>query len=95
MKELNSIMNFSLSDLPSFSIKENHNFQLGVGNFYYSDLYKSERLKELVDIFYQQVKEDAPELWQIWEPYLASAGENHTLTPKAESDIIVRKTFSC
>lgn len=90
MKELNSIMNFSLSDLPTFSIKENQNFQLGIGNFHYSDLYKPEKLQELADLFYKKVKEDAPELWQIWEPYLASAGKNHTLTPKAESDIIVR-----
>ncbi|MBI4851958.1 MAG: FAD-dependent oxidoreductase [Acidobacteria bacterium] len=89
MTESNSI-NFSISDSPNFSLHEENNFQLGIAGFKYSDLYQSTRLRELAEIFYSEVAKENPELWSIWQPYLDTAGKGHNLSPKAESDLIVK-----
>lgn len=89
MTESNSI-NFSLSDSPNFSLQEENNFELGISGFKYSDLYQSTRLRELAEIFYKEVASTNPQLWEAWQPYLASAGQGHNLSAKAESDLIVK-----
>lgn len=69
---------------------ESDNFPLGILDFQYSDLYQPERLRQLTEIFYQEVATAAPQLWQAWQPYLAAQGELAGLSKKAESDLIVR-----
>ncbi|KAF0206653.1 MAG: oxidoreductase, partial [bacterium] len=89
MTESNSI-NFSISDSPNFSLQEENNFELGIAGFKYSDLYQSTRLSELAEIFYKEVARTNPQLWEAWQPYLASGGQGHNLSAKAESDLIVK-----
>jgi NADPH-dependent glutamate synthase beta subunit-like oxidoreductase/NAD(P)H-flavin reductase len=43
--------------------------RLGVGEFEYSDLYKPERLKELLDVFDVEVAKANPELFAAWDDY--------------------------
>lgn len=89
MTESNST-NFSLSDSPSFSLHEENNFELGIAGFKYSDLYQSRRLRELTELFYSEVAKENLELWNLWQPYLASKGNGHNLSAKAESDLIIK-----
>src|SRR4051812_6784269 len=42
---------------------------LGVAGFTYQDLYKSDRLRELLDIFDGEVAEANPELFSRWDAY--------------------------
>src|SRR5207302_6220127 len=55
---------------------------LAVPGFTYSDLYKSERLKELLDIFDCEVAAANPELFAAWDDY-----RNHPETPRTEPEI--------
>lgn len=89
MTEFN-IADFPNTDSPKFSLNEQNNLELGIDGFKYSDLYQSSSLAKLLESFYQDVASKNPELWQAWQPYLASKGEGHNLTPKAESDLIVK-----
>jgi hypothetical protein len=43
--------------------------RLGIDDFTYPDLYKSERLKELLDIFDCEVVAANPELFASWDDY--------------------------
>src|SRR5690242_18139630 len=43
--------------------------RLGVAGFTYADLYKSDRLRELLDIFDSEVAAANPELFAKWEAY--------------------------
>src|SRR5437016_13027329 len=43
--------------------------RLGVPGFTYSDLYKSDRLRELLDIFDTEVAAANPELFAKWDAY--------------------------
>lgn len=69
---------------------EPHNIKLGIDGFHYADLYDQKRLKALAELFYNLVQEDDADLWKAWAPYLASAGVNHGLSEKQESDLIVK-----
>lgn len=89
MTESNSI-NFSLNDSPTFSLNEENNFELGIDGFKYSDLFQPTRLRELAESFYKEVAKENSQLWESWKPYLESAGKGHNLSPKAESDLIVK-----
>src|SRR6266404_5659326 len=56
--------------------------RLGIAGFAYPDLYKSERLKELLDIFDCEVALANPELFAAWEDY-----RNHPEKPRTEPQI--------
>src|SRR5215467_14660155 len=56
--------------------------RLGIAGFTYTDLYKSERLKELLDIFDVEVAEANPELFAAWDDY-----RNHPEKPRTEPEI--------
>jgi NADPH-dependent glutamate synthase beta subunit-like oxidoreductase/NAD(P)H-flavin reductase len=55
---------------------------LGIGGFEYSDLYKPERLKELLDVFDCEVAEKNPELFAAWDDY-----RNHPEKPRKATEI--------
>jgi len=56
--------------------------RLGIAGFTYSDLYKSERLKELLDVFDVEVAEANPELFAAWDDY-----RNYPEKPRTEPEI--------
>jgi NADPH-dependent glutamate synthase beta subunit-like oxidoreductase/NAD(P)H-flavin reductase len=55
---------------------------LGVPGFTYSDLYKSDRLRELLDVFDREVAEANPELFAKWDDYRL-----HPETPRTAVEI--------
>jgi len=56
--------------------------RLAIDGFDYSDLYKSERLKELLDIFDCEVAASNPELFASWDDY-----RNHPEKPRKAPEI--------
>src|SRR5215471_16528820 len=56
--------------------------RLGIAGFTYTDLYKFERLKELLDVFDVEVAEANPELFAAWDDY-----RNHPEKPRTEPEI--------
>jgi NADPH-dependent glutamate synthase beta subunit-like oxidoreductase/NAD(P)H-flavin reductase len=56
--------------------------RLGIDGFTYPDLYKSERLKELLDIFDCEVVAANPELFASWDDY-----RNHPEKPRSAPEI--------
>src|SRR4028119_363887 len=63
------------------------NFELGIGGFSYSDLYKPERLRELAETFYDEIKRENAELHSALMQYIAARGANYE--QKAESKILI------
>src|SRR5438874_950020 len=56
--------------------------RLGIPGFDYPDLYKSERLKELLDVFECEVAAANAELFAAWDDY-----RNHPEKPRTEPEI--------
>jgi NADPH-dependent glutamate synthase beta subunit-like oxidoreductase/NAD(P)H-flavin reductase len=56
--------------------------RLGIEDFKYSDLYKPERLKELLDVFDCEVAAANPELFATWDDY-----RNHPEKPRKAPEI--------
>ncbi|HEY2379859.1 MAG TPA: hypothetical protein VGK48_01635, partial [Terriglobia bacterium] len=56
--------------------------RLGIAGFAYPDLYKPERLKELLDVFDVEVAAANPELFAAWDDY-----RNHPEKPRTEPEI--------
>src|ERR1700681_667770 len=56
--------------------------RLGIAGFAYPYLYKSERLKELLDVFDCEVAAANPELFAAWDDY-----RNHPEKPRTEPEI--------
>src|SRR5215471_1375056 len=56
--------------------------RLGIAGFTYPDLYKSERLKELLDVFDVEVAEANQELFAAWDDY-----RNHPEKPRTEPEV--------
>ena len=56
--------------------------RLRVDGFTYPDLYKPERLKELLDVFDCEVAAANPELFATWDEY-----RNHPEKPRSEPEI--------
>src|SRR2546430_16478913 len=56
--------------------------RLGITGFTYPDLYNSERLKELIDVFDCEVAAVNPELFAAWDDY-----RNHPEKPRTEPEI--------
>jgi NAD(P)H-flavin reductase/NADPH-dependent glutamate synthase beta subunit-like oxidoreductase len=61
--------------------------QLGLEGFNYNDLHRPERLKDLADLFYQEVKRQDADLYARLMKYIESAGEGYA--QKEESDILL------
>src|SRR5579862_2673398 len=55
--------------------------RLGIAGFDYPDLYKPERLKELLDVFDVEVAAANPELFAAWDDY-----RNHPEKPRTEPE---------
>src|SRR5215475_2934096 len=56
--------------------------RLGIPDFTYSDFYKPERLKELLDVFDCEVVAANPELFAAWDDY-----RNHPEKPRKAQEI--------
>jgi NADPH-dependent glutamate synthase beta subunit-like oxidoreductase/NAD(P)H-flavin reductase len=65
---------------------QSHDFELGIPGFRYSDLYDAERLRELAEKFYAEVKEKEPLLYEALMQYIEARGENYE--PRVESKIL-------
>src|SRR5687767_12453613 len=61
-------------------------FELGIPGFNYSDLYDAIRLRELADVFYDEVKNAEPVLGDALAKYIAAGGKN--LEKRAESRLL-------
>src|SRR5215217_134100 len=61
-------------------------FELGIPGFNYSDLYDAIRLRELADVFYDEVKNAEPVLGDALAKYIAAGGNN--LEKRAESKLL-------
>ena len=48
---------------------------LGVAGFEYADLFKPERLKDLSDVFDQELSKENPELFSRWGAYRRNPGD--------------------
>ncbi|MEQ1559939.1 MAG: pyridine nucleotide-disulfide oxidoreductase [Methyloglobulus sp.] len=67
---------------------EQNNFSLGIPGFNYADLYDSNRLKDLLDVFDTSVKQHDSDLFDKYADYRKNQGEG--LAPEALSDLLVR-----
>src|SRR2546428_308436 len=56
--------------------------RLGISGFIYPDLYKPERLKELLDVFDCDLAAANPELFATWDDY-----RNHPETPRTAPQV--------
>jgi hypothetical protein len=63
-----------------------HNFDLGINGFSYSDLFDAVRLKELADKFYSEVLEKEPVLGDALNKYITNSGQGYE--KKVESKIL-------
>src|SRR5882757_4107484 len=66
---------------------QNHDFPLGITGFNYSDLYKPEKLKELCEVFYEELGKLDAGLHSALTQYIAARGEGYE--KKAESELLV------
>ncbi len=67
---------------------EQHTLTLGIPGFNYSDLYNSQRLKELLDMFDASVERHDPQLHGEFKAYRRNQGAG--LSPETISDLLVR-----
>ncbi len=64
----------------------NHDFDLGIPGFKYSDLFDAYKLKELAEKFYSEVEEQEPVLHEALMEYISRKGEGYE--PKVASKIL-------
>ncbi|MBM3461970.1 MAG: pyridine nucleotide-disulfide oxidoreductase [Armatimonadetes bacterium] len=64
-----------------------HDFELGIPGFLYSDLYRPERLADLTAAFHQALEEADPALAARFKAYRESGGEG--LTKPQEGDLLI------
>ena len=64
----------------------NHDFDLGIVGFKYSDLFDAVKLRELAEKFYGEVKEENPLLHKALTEYIEARGEN--VEKRVESNIL-------
>lgn len=67
-------------------ITSNHDFELGIPGFNYSDLFDAYRLKDLAENFYSEVEGKEPVLHQALMEYIKRQGEGYE--PKIASKIL-------
>jgi NADPH-dependent glutamate synthase beta subunit-like oxidoreductase/NAD(P)H-flavin reductase len=80
-----------MTDLPIRSVSNTTDLpilELGIPGFSYADLYRPERLKQLMDVFNAEVAEKDPVLFSQFEDYHACQGVG--MKPEAISDLLVR-----
>src|SRR5262245_48076848 len=63
-----------------------NDFELGIVGFKYSDLYDAEKLRELAEKFYDEVREKNPVLHEALAKYIAARGEG--FEDRVESNIL-------
>ena len=68
------------------TLTQNHDFELGIPGFHYSDLYDAVRLRELAEKFYAEIEEEDPLLHEALTQYIKTKGENYE--PRVESKIL-------
>ena len=68
------------------TLTQNHDFELGIPGFHYSDLYDAVRLRELAEKFYSEIEEEDPLLHEALTQYIKTKGENYE--PRVESKIL-------
>jgi hypothetical protein len=76
----------SMTDFADISAGDTNNIKLGIGDFYFSDLFDAVKLSELAEKFYSGIKESDPTLYSALSRYIESRGENYE--PKVESKIL-------
>ncbi|MGH9914128.1 MAG: FAD-dependent oxidoreductase, partial [Pyrinomonadaceae bacterium] len=78
-----------LNTLTDFTIQndEGTHLKLGIEGFAYADLYRPEKLKELAELFYQQLRENDAELYSSLQDYIAARGRN--TDPKVQSNLLI------
>ncbi|MCU1288866.1 MAG: Glutamate synthase small chain [Acidobacteria bacterium] len=64
----------------------NHDFDLGIAGFRYSDLFDAVKLKELADKFYDDLSDKEPALGDALKKYIAAHGRGYE--PRVESNIL-------
>ena len=64
----------------------NHDFELGIVGFNYSDLFDAVRLKELAEKFYAELKDEQPLLHEALTKYIENRGEGYE--KRVESKIL-------
>ncbi|MEO6588396.1 MAG: hypothetical protein ABIP06_03620, partial [Pyrinomonadaceae bacterium] len=68
------------------NLANNHDFELGIPGFHYSDLYDAVKLRELAEKFYAEVKEKDALLHEALLHYINAKGERYE--PRVESKIL-------
>ncbi|MGI9035680.1 MAG: hypothetical protein ACR2GD_06540, partial [Pyrinomonadaceae bacterium] len=63
-----------------------YDFDLGVADFRYSDLFKTDKLRDLAEAFYKEVEEKNPPLYEALADYIKSRGAGYE--SKIESKIL-------
>jgi len=67
-------------------VAADHDFDLGIVGFRYSDLYDAARLKELAEKFYEELEKKAPLTHAAMVQYVSAEGKN--LEKRAESQLL-------
>ena len=66
------------------TLTQNHDFEIGIPSFHYSDLYDALKLQELAEKFYSEIEEkDALLHDALYKIYRNARGENYE--PRVES----------
>ncbi len=68
------------------TLTENHDFELGIPGFHYSDLYDAVRLRELAEKFYAEIEEEDALLYEALTQYVEARGANYE--SRVESKIL-------
>ena len=68
------------------SKRQNHDFDLGIVGFRYSDLFDAVHLKKLAEKFYDELKDENPLVHQALTKYIENRGEGYE--KKVESKIL-------
>ncbi|HXH69546.1 MAG TPA: hypothetical protein VNI60_04280, partial [Pyrinomonadaceae bacterium] len=66
--------------------RSNHDFDLSIAGFKYSDLFDAEKLKEIAEKFYDEVKKENPILHDALTRYIQNRGAGYE--PKVQSKIL-------
>ncbi len=66
--------------------QSNRNFDLGIADFKYSDLFDARKLKEIAEKFYDEVKKENPILHDALTKYIENRGAGYE--PKVQSKIL-------
>lgn len=68
------------------NLTENHDFELGIPGFRFSDLFDAVKLRELAEKFYAEIEKSEPLLHESLMQYINARGKNYE--PRVESKIL-------